>query len=475
MGSVLFDAVDYDREVLRPLRGSHGQLPPGDLLARYAVDPGLDADALTAHLAEIRAWWRRRAEAPDFRAEVCRLLLELDEELQATVGAVMNDPAWWREQAGAAPTAAPETIAEMAPDGPADDRPPAPPDWRADGRALFWRALSTLDRRVRPAQAPVAGLPDDRMPVEEEVAGDLMSIQVEPLAADGDRCEVALSWSGSPAGEVRVRCAPFAPPFSAGDEITWARAGEWGDELAGPVTRRTGRTVLTAVVSTGYQVYLPFEVAGERARVGRPVGLAVSDPVLDLRLVREGIGAVATWVWPGGATAARADWTSGDRTERWTVTRPQFSADHGLRIADARPGGRLEIRALAPLGNGVADSPAAVTTIDPAPPEIRYDLRRRRHLRGTDLVLSVSTDRDCPGVRLEVLVAPGELIPLDVDRGEVVRRLGPLDLARGVTREFPMPWPDVPRRERPYWIRCFVREPRPVSVVDPPRDHMRFP
>jgi hypothetical protein len=234
--------------------------------------------------------------------------------------------------------------------------------------------------------------------------------------------------------------------------------------------------VLTTVVSTGYQIYLPFQVDGERVRVGRSVGVAISDPVLHLKVMRDGIGAVATWAWPGAANAVRADWTSGDTTERWTLTRPQFDADHGLLIEDARPGGQLEVRALAPLGDGVAHSPAAVTTIDPAPPEVRYDIRRRRRLRGPDdLVVTLTADRDCTDLRVIVLFAPGELIPLEVGDGEALKTVGPLDLSPSATQEFSMPWPDVSRRERPYWIRCFAPKSYLVSIIDPPRDHMRFP
>jgi hypothetical protein len=476
MGLALFDAVNYDREVLRPLRGSHGQLPPGDLFIRYAIDPNMDAEALSVHLFEIRAWWQSRKEAPDFRAEVCKLLIRLDEELQATVGEVMNDPAWWREQARTPLAASPVTAPEQPTAGPVEGGPLPRPDWRADGRAQFWRALTLFDRRPSArAAAAEAVAPGGRPRRTATTESDSLSIVVEPLVADGDRCQVALSWSGPPSGVVRLRCSPFSPPFSAGDEITWAEAREWGEELTGPVVDRTGRTVLTTVVSTGYQIYLPFQVEGDHARVGRPVGLAISDPVLHLHVVRQGIAAVATWVWPGRATAVQAEWTSGDTTEHRTVTRAQFAADHGLRIEDARRGGRLEIRALAALGDGVAHSPPTAVGIDPAPPEIRYDIRRRRHLRGTDVVLTFTADRDCHDLRVEVLVAPGELVPLDVDRGEVIERLGPLDLLRDVTLEFSMPWPEVSKRERPYWIRCFFRAPQPVSVTDPTRDHMRFP
>lgn len=476
IGQALFDAARYDREVLRPLRGTHGQLPPGDLLARYAVDPAMDAATLPAHLAEIRAWWTLRAKAPDFRAQVCKLLLQADRELQTTVGAAMADPAWWREQSTAPsePVVTPPKTAEPAETAPA--APASEHDWRTEARAQFWTALAALDSSpvtVATARPGTTVAPGARPAATAEPAA--WRLRVDPVTADGDRCRVELSWPGELPQGIRVRHSPDLPPFPPGAEIAWSEAQRWGEDLPATVVRRDGRTALTATVPTGYRVYLPFEMNGDRARAGRPVTLGVADPVQRLQADREGIGAVVTWVWPGGSQTAQVEWTSGTTTERQLVTRAQYAADRGFPLADARAGARVEVRALIAVGDGMASSPATVTTIAPAPAEVSYTLQRRRRFGGSDLVVALTADRDCTGLDAEVVVSVGQFLPLDAAAGVVHARLGPLRLTAGVPDRHVLPWPDVPKRDRPFWIRCFIRHAtHPVSVADPPPDHMRI-
>ncbi|MGY0236044.1 hypothetical protein [Longispora urticae] len=94
-----FDPVGYEREVLRPLRKLLGALP-GDLVTRYAVEPGMDSAQLEKHLRAVRALWnRKQANGQTSLGRVCQQMISADEELKRTAGARMTDPAWWREQA----------------------------------------------------------------------------------------------------------------------------------------------------------------------------------------------------------------------------------------------------------------------------------------------------------------------------------------------------------------------------------------
>ena len=97
-----FDSSRYERDYLRKLRRHQGPLSDADLLERYAVDLEMDARALAARLDEVRSYWRRRADVPGSIAEVCALLLTADEQLRASAGEAMVDPAWWR-RAGTQP------------------------------------------------------------------------------------------------------------------------------------------------------------------------------------------------------------------------------------------------------------------------------------------------------------------------------------------------------------------------------------
>ncbi|WP_326561232.1 hypothetical protein [Micromonospora sp. NBC_01796] len=113
---MVFDAARYEQEVIRPLRGRHGRLPVGDLLRRYAVEPGMDEVSLREHLRRIRMYWNQKAGGPDNRAQVCRLLLAADEELQRTHGADMYQPAWWQQQSQQWQQSSRATISTLAAD-----------------------------------------------------------------------------------------------------------------------------------------------------------------------------------------------------------------------------------------------------------------------------------------------------------------------------------------------------------------------
>ncbi|WP_329108027.1 hypothetical protein OG792_05735 [Micromonospora sp. NBC_01699] len=96
-----FDTARYDREVIGPLRGRHGRLPPGDLRVRYAIEPGMDRSAIEERLRKVRMYWNQKATGPAAQAatRVCQRLLAADEEIVRSAGARMLDPTWWQQQA----------------------------------------------------------------------------------------------------------------------------------------------------------------------------------------------------------------------------------------------------------------------------------------------------------------------------------------------------------------------------------------
>ena len=461
----MFDAARYDREVLRPLRGTHGRLPAGDLLARYAVDPGMDAAELAAHLTEIRAWWTERAQAPDFRAQVCRLLLDADKELSASAGQAMEDPAWWLEQGSRSPATPVAVPLPSATDR--GDQLVLSRDWRVDARRVFWSTLATLERApgvVAAQQAP----PVAAAVVEAEPPPLVPEVAAKPVAAEGDHCRIELSWPESGA-DVRVRHAPGSPPFGEGAEVAWP--GDWGSEVPGEPVQRGGDRVLTLTVPTGYRVYLPFVVTGDRAHAGRLTTADPAPPVRELRVERDGDGAFATWVWPPDAELAEVAWAG----RRHRVTLADYAEAAGYAIADARAGGVVSVRALLPVGGGLAYSPAVSATIDRAPVRVRYDVTRRRRLTGgADLVVTVAADGDCTGVDLDLVLHKGDYQPLDAAEGELLARYTGLELHVEEPLRLTRAWPDVPRRDRPYWIAGFFRAPERIAVEAPPIDHLRY-
>ena len=473
----MFDADRYDREILRPLRGTYGQLPASDLPARYAVEPGMDADELTRHLAAVRAWWQVRAGGPDFRAEVCRLLIRADAELAATVGAAMNDPAWWQEQARMSAGHPPEPpAAEPAPPDPQspDEETPVPPhDWRAAARAQFWAGLATLDRE------PPAPAPEERKKTAErkrpEPAAAQPPLTIVPVGADRDHCRIEVSWPARDTADIRVHSSAEPPDFTAGDDLAWAHAREWGEPLAGTPGRRGDLRVLAATVPTGYRIYVPFEVTGERARPGRPVGLSLAGPVRRLRIEAHGGGAMLSWIWSPGSATAEVDWTGSGVSEHRIVTLAEYTAANGCPIEVAHEGGTASVRAVTAVGDGLAYSPSLSVTLDPAPVLLRYTLRRRRRLGGgSDLLVGVTSDRHCTELGLTVVLSSGRFLPLGTADGTVLQRVTGLTLTPDAEWVLRLPWPVLPRGDRPHWLRCFFDAPYPFSPVDPAVDSMRL-
>lgn len=93
-----FDPRQYEEQVLKPLR--QVSTLPDDLIARYAVDPSLDATALEAHLRRVRGLWNQKASARAGNlARACKLLISADQELQKKEGPNLLMPAWWQRQA----------------------------------------------------------------------------------------------------------------------------------------------------------------------------------------------------------------------------------------------------------------------------------------------------------------------------------------------------------------------------------------
>jgi hypothetical protein len=479
----MFDPVRYDREVLRPLRGTHGELPQTNLMARYAVEPGMSADRLAEHLTEIRAWWAQRAAAPDSRAQVCRLLIDADQRLIDSAGAAMNDPAWWLEYAedgSAVPRPADPAAAWAAARAPDPARPRAvtatpvvaggPSDWRDDARIKFWSQLAALGRE--PDCSPVRPVPV-RAEYDEAPAPPprILEVEVVPIGAVEDRCQVEVSWDEARFPDVRVRWGTEPPVLGAGDRAPAAAVESWGRPLTGPSSTRGGLRVQRGTVPTGYLTYLPFAITGSGATVGRPVATRIAGPVHRLRVERRGADALISWIWPGGSTTAIVDWC-GRRRE---VTLADYSAGPGCLVAAPPEGGTATVRALCVVGDDLALSPPRSAVLAPAPVQLSYVLSRSRRLgRRPQLVIGVRADTDCSGVSLDVVTGDERVMPADAGHGDLHARLGPLTLARNVETQLTVELPRPVRRDGPFWIRCFFSAPFPFSAQDPPVAQMRI-
>src|SRR5580765_1063157 len=83
-----FDSGRYEDEVLKPLRRRMPNLPD-DLLVRYAVEPGMDAQRLRERVGAVQRVWNKHAMRTSPLGQVCKQLQRAHDELKATKG----DPA----------------------------------------------------------------------------------------------------------------------------------------------------------------------------------------------------------------------------------------------------------------------------------------------------------------------------------------------------------------------------------------------
>lgn len=471
-----FDADLYEREVLRPLRGAHGGLPPGNLMARYAIDADMNARQVMERLAEIRAWWRERAARPDSPAQVCRLFLLDDERLAAATGDIMNEPAWWREQVTGLRSVAPATERSHAtattPPRPARATTDQAHDWLWIARDKFWSAVAVLDQK--PAEAPPEIPPNvtessDR--IRRAPAETTTAIEVTAIEADGDSCVVEVSWREAPSQEVQIHWSETAPGFRTGDVVPLTKPDEWGTRISGPLQTREGRHHLQDTVPTGYLIYVPFTVDDGRAVVGRQVALNTAAPVQHLRADRRGDAAILAWNWPADSTTALVEWIpSVGRPEHRTITLAEYAAEHGCVFLHARAGGTGVVRALCTIGTTIARSPPQSVQLEPEPVVVGY-LLSRKWGRRSDYILTLTAEQDCTGVSGVVVVAAGRTMPTRPDQGAVVAEFGPLEVGPRDTPRIALKLPVSPAR--PGWIRCFPGEHTAFVFKDPPIAQMR--
>jgi hypothetical protein len=525
-----FDPVRYEQEVIRPLRGSHGRLPDGDQHRRYAVEIGMTKPELEDRLRTVRAFWRQRANGPDSRAEVCRLLLAEDERLRQSAGTAMDDPKWWRELRQASPEWAAAHILPIprapldpprSPEDPVEDpaREADPPDdvdadgdeqdapaegddpgewevpsvkgWQHDAHDLVRQRLARARRQpaggwqtaigkprpvpVDPPREPGAGSPvGGTRP--DVVAAEVDDLTVVALGAHGSVSRVRISWPEPGDGQVRIRRWDRPPPWETGTSIDAEELARFGEPVSGPLRSEGGIAVLEADVPVGYHVYVLFVVHSGGVVVGPYVGRGVAEPVLQLYAERMGDQVVLSWLWPSGATLAEVEWVTpaGAATER--ISRAEYTEERGCRIDAGRVAGVVRVWAVTVTAGGEVRSKPAEVSIVAAPVQLTYRIERATRcffFRSRRRSVRVAADRDCVGVRLSVIVAPGLVMPLNAGQGQKVGTFESLALRAGESQSFDVEVPRPVHRRRPYWIRCFAESPVPLSVVDPPIVNMK--
>lgn len=291
-------------------------------------------------------------------------------------------------------------------------------------------------------------------------ARPVATLTATPAAGPGRA--VRLSWSQPPGSEIVIRCSPQPCPWEYGQVVALAELAGYGVELEGTLAAQGGSMTLVAPVPPGRCYYVPFSLDTDGAVRGQDAVVDLADPVRRLRAQRFGDDVRVTWLWPEKVGAADVQWAGGRRR----ITLQQYRDEGGCQLRGVPRVSRVEAGSVMLGESGESRSAMTSVVVEERPPRLTYQLRRRGYhlLGGVTCIVTLSGAEPIPDVTLIIVAATGHAMPASPEAGvELLRQPIVIDPAAPVVLEAP-----VPRLGKPYWLRCFLAEPAPALLVDPP-------
>jgi hypothetical protein len=295
-------------------------------------------------------------------------------------------------------------------------------------------------------------------------ARPVTALRAAPAAGAG--LAVRLSWSQRPGSEIIIRRSPRPCPWEYGQVVALAELAGYGVELDGTGTAKGESMTLVAPVPPGRSYCVPFTLGPDGAVRGQEAVVDLTDPVRRLRAQRFGGDVRVTWRWPEQVSAADVQWAGGRRR----ITLQQYRDEGGCQLRGVPEVSRVEVGAVMLGESGESRSSMTSVVVEERPPQLTYQLRRRGHrlVGGVRCVVTLSGAESITGpitgVTLIIVAAAGHAMPRSPEAGvELLRQSIVIDPAAPVVLEAP-----VPRLRKPYWLRCFLAEPAPALLVDPP-------
>ncbi|MDN5749513.1 MAG: hypothetical protein L0H64_13530, partial [Pseudonocardia sp.] len=306
--------------------------------------------------------------------------------------------------------------------------------------------------------------------LEARPVAALTAIQAAPAELTGGAgLAVRLSWRQRPGTVVVIRRSARPCPWGYGELVPQSEMDGYGTEVDGRPIPRGESMTLVAEVPSGRSIFVPFAIGTGGGVRGQDAVLDLTTPLHRVHAQRFGAEILVTWVWPEGVSAADVRWAGGHRR----ISVQQFRDEGGCRLGGVPQVRRVDVSAVT-LGLGGDESHAAAISVevDERPPELRYELRRRgNHLvGGVRCTVTVTGAQPVTGATLVVIASPGAVMPRTADAGvELARRpvvLGPTAPPMVVEAA-------VPKLRKPYWLRCFLVEPAPALLIDPPVSQLK--
>ncbi|MGH3157376.1 MAG: hypothetical protein ACRDNF_12475, partial [Streptosporangiaceae bacterium] len=246
-------------------------------------------------------------------------------------------------------------------------------------------------------------------------------------------------------------------------------------DMAGVGTEETG-TLISAGRETGFETELPpgvhrlvpFSIGGTGIVVGKPVTVAVTDPVRHLSVTPFADYATVAWEWPPSTQIAEVSWRLDGEEDVVQVDRGQYRSAGGVKIPLGHGRCEIEVRAVITVGKASFTSPpvsAEITRAEQA--AIKYDVFNLvPSLRGRSKKVVFCADQACAGIRVRMVASPSRVLPTSPSAGEPVLDTI-LTLRPGVPAEHKV---FVPRKM--LWVRCFVIAGQ-ARLIDPPINRLK--
>ncbi len=298
-------------------------------------------------------------------------------------------------------------------------------------------------------------------------------LEARPVAAltatqaAGAGLAVRLSWRQRPGSDIVIRRSPQPCPWEYGQAVALVELAGYGVELGGTLTTKGESMTLVAPAPPGRCYYVPFTFGTHDAVRGQDAVVDLADPVRRVRAQRFGDDVRVTWRWPDETSAADVQWAGGRRR----ITLQQYRDEGGCQLRGVPGRSRVEVAAVILGESGESRSTPTSAEVEERPPRLTYQLRRRGHrlAGGVTCVVTLSGAEPVSGVTLIIVAAAGPAMPLSPEGGvELLRQPVVIDPAAPVVLEAP-----VPRLRKPYWLRCFLAEPAPALLVDPPVSQLK--
>jgi hypothetical protein len=285
--------------------------------------------------------------------------------------------------------------------------------------------------------------------------------------AVSEELTVTLSWSQQPGSQTVIRSSPQPCPWEYGQVVASAELAGYGVELDGTRTAKGESMTLVAAVPPGRSYCVPFTLGAQGAVRGQAAVVALVPPVRRLRAQRFADDVRVTWLWPDKVSAAQVQWAGGQRR----ITTQQYREEGGCQLRGCPGISRIEVSAVMVGEREETRSSVASVVVEERPPQLSYRLRRRgyRLTGGVMCVVTLCGAVPVTGATVIIVAAAGHAMPLSPEAGvELLRQPVVVEPAVPVVLEAPLP-----RLPKPYWLRCFLAEPAPALLIDPPVDQLK--